>query len=40
MPNPHFDDQIIFQVAFVTPDIDKTKRWMAEFFDMPVPETS
>lgn len=40
MPNPRFDDQIIFQVAFVTPDIDKTKRWMAEFFDMPVPDTS
>ena len=39
MPNPRFDDQVIFQVAFVTPDIEKTKRWMAEFFDMKVPET-
>ena len=39
MPNAHFDDQIIFQVAFVTPDIEKTKHWMADFFDMPVPET-
>ena len=39
MPDPRFDDQVIFQVAFVTPDIEKTKRWMAEFFDMKVPET-
>jgi len=37
--NARFDDQMIFQVAFVTPDIEKTKQWMAGFFDMPVPET-
>ena len=37
--NARFDDQIIFQVAFITDNIEKTKQWMAEFFDMPVPET-
>jgi catechol 2,3-dioxygenase-like lactoylglutathione lyase family enzyme len=39
MPTARFNDQVIFQVAFVTEDIEKTKRWVAEFFDMPVPET-
>ena len=39
MASTRFDDQVIFQVAFITDDIDKTKTWMAEFFDMPVPET-
>jgi catechol 2,3-dioxygenase-like lactoylglutathione lyase family enzyme len=39
MPTSRFDDQVIFQVAFITDDIEKTKTWMAEFFDMPVPET-
>ena len=29
MDNPRFDDQVIFQVAFVTDDIEKTKRWFA-----------
>lgn len=39
MPNPRFDDQVIFQVAFVTDDIEKTKKWFAEMFSMKVPET-
>jgi catechol 2,3-dioxygenase-like lactoylglutathione lyase family enzyme len=36
----NFDDKAIFQLAFVTNDIEKTKKWCAEFFDMEVPETS
>ena len=39
MANERFDDQVIFQVAFVTDDIEKTKRWFAEMFSMKVPET-
>ena len=39
MANPRFDDQVIFQVAFVTDDIEKTKRWFADMFSMKVPET-
>ena len=39
MPAEHFDDRAIFQVAFVTNDIEKTKKWCAEFFDMKLPET-
>jgi catechol 2,3-dioxygenase-like lactoylglutathione lyase family enzyme len=39
MPIPRFDDQVIFQVAFITDDIEKTKSWMADFFGMPVPPT-
>jgi methylmalonyl-CoA/ethylmalonyl-CoA epimerase len=39
MPNARFDDQVIFQVAFVTDDIEKTKRWFADMFSMKVPET-
>jgi catechol 2,3-dioxygenase-like lactoylglutathione lyase family enzyme len=39
MVNPRFDDQVIFQVAFVTDDIEKTKKWFADMFSMKVPET-
>jgi methylmalonyl-CoA/ethylmalonyl-CoA epimerase len=39
MANPRFDDQVIFQVAFVTDDIEKTKKWFADMFSMKVPET-
>ena len=39
MPNERFDDQVIFQVAFVTDDIEKTKKWFADMFSMKVPET-
>lgn len=39
MPNPRIDEQVIFQVAFVTDDIEKTKRWFAEMFSMEVPQT-
>jgi methylmalonyl-CoA/ethylmalonyl-CoA epimerase len=40
MAVPQFDDKVVFQVAFVTDDIEKTANWMAGFFDMPVPEIS
>lgn len=39
MANARFDDQVIFQVAFVTDDIEKTKKWFAEMFSMKVPDT-
>ena len=35
-----FDDTVVLQAAFVTPDIEKTKKWMAEFFGVDLPETS
>ncbi|HZP21492.1 MAG TPA: VOC family protein [Bauldia sp.] len=34
-----FDDRIVFQVAFVTNDIEKTKAWCAEFFGIAPPPT-
>jgi methylmalonyl-CoA/ethylmalonyl-CoA epimerase len=40
MPAANFDDDVIFQVAFVTNDIEKTKEWCAKFFDMKSPETT
>jgi methylmalonyl-CoA/ethylmalonyl-CoA epimerase len=40
MASSKFDDQVIFQVAFVTNDIETTKKWCADFFEMPVPETN
>jgi methylmalonyl-CoA/ethylmalonyl-CoA epimerase len=39
MVNPRFDDQVIFQVAFVTDDIEESKKWFADMFSMKVPET-
>jgi hypothetical protein len=34
-----FDDRVILQIAFVTPNIEKTKTWLAGFTGMPVPPT-
>ena len=37
MPAPRFDDKVVFQVAFVTSDIDRTSDWCCRFFDLPPP---
>ena len=36
-PTSHFDERVVFQVAFVTNDIATTAKWFAGFFGMPVP---
>jgi hypothetical protein len=32
------DEEVVFQVCFVTDDIDKTARWASGFFAMPMPD--
>ncbi len=39
MTEAYVDDRSIFQICFVTPDIDRTKTWLAGLLGMPVPET-
>lgn len=34
------DDKVVFQIAFVTDDIDRTRKWFAGVFDMEVPEVT
>jgi catechol 2,3-dioxygenase-like lactoylglutathione lyase family enzyme len=39
MGEPYVDEKSVFQICFVTADMDKTKSWLAGLLDMPVPET-
>ncbi len=33
-----FDDKVVFQVCFVTKDLEKTAKWFCDFFDAEMPE--
>jgi catechol 2,3-dioxygenase-like lactoylglutathione lyase family enzyme len=37
MANERFDDRVVFQIAFVTDDIDRTRKWFAGLFGMDEP---
>lgn len=39
MSERYVDDRSVFQICFVTADIEKTKTWLAGLLGMPVPET-
>ena len=39
MGEPYVDEKSVFQICFVTADMDKTKSWLAGLLDMPVPDT-
>jgi hypothetical protein len=38
MGAPYFDDKVVFQICFVTDDVEKTRNWLAGMFDMEPPE--
>ena len=39
MSEPFVDGKSVFQVCFVTPDVEKTKAWLSGLLDMPIPKT-